>query len=341
MTVDLAYFELPFKTPYKIGVRSISMRRGVIVRQARGKKYGYGEVSPLPGLHRETLEQAVASLMDGIHNHSTPMLSSASFGLSCAIESAARNPRYGLNDAVDSRDIGVNALFSGSAREAKAAFAAGAFDGFRTIKIKIGRARSVDDLRMINTVLELAPEEVRLRLDGNQGMTLDAAERLLSRLDASRIEYVEEPLRNHEDLSELARRVNLPMAIDESLHTLEVLEHVLGAPQIEVQVVRPSLIGSLEEVESVITRGRINGMDTVLSTALESSYTIALVARLASAAGVGDRDHGLGTASLLALDLVTPTPVVGGRMAVCRTLPVPQLDFVRASEFTLPASEQP
>ena len=336
LTIELAYFELPFKGPYKVGTESIGSRRGIMVRKTHGKRVGYGEVSPMPGIHRETLEQALASLQEGIRNHSSPMMPSAAFGLSCATETAGANTRFGLGALAEPSEIGVNALFAGGAREARVAFAAGEFAGFKTIKLKIGRAKPVDDLRLVNAVLEMVGPEVRLRLDANRRMTLAVAERLLSRLDATRIEYVEEPLLDHEDLSELARRVNIPMAIDESLHTASALEHVLGAPQIEVQVVRPSLIGGLEEVESVITRGRINGMDTVLSTALESSYTIALVSRLASSMGVGDRDQGLGTAALFARDLVAPTPIVGGRMTVRGALPVPQLDFVAASAFTLP-----
>ncbi len=337
MKVELAYFELPFKTPYKVGGVEIALRRGVMVRVKKGTKVGYGEVAPLAGLHRETLEQAVGCLMEGIKNHTSPMMPSAAFGLSCAVECAQETERFGFGGAPVVGDVGVNVLFSGGAREARAAFAAGDFDGYRTIKLKIGRSKPSDDLRLVNAVLELVGPEVRLRLDGNRGMTIEAAERLLSRVESSRIEYVEEPLRNHEDLSELARRVNIPMAIDENLHSVEALEHVLGAPQIEVQVLRPSLVGGLTEVESVITRGRINGMDTVLSTALESSYTIALVARLAHPMAVGERDHGLCTAGLFAKDLVPPVPIVDGRMAIAKSLPVPQLEFVSADSFKMPA----
>ncbi len=338
MSIDLAYFELPFRVPHRVGTTTLTARRGVVVRKRLGRRVGFGEVSPLPGAHRETLAQAVESLIEGVRNSSSPMLPSAAFGLSCAVETAAANPRYGLADQPRTVDIGVNALFSGTAEDARAAIESGAFEGFRTVKLKIGRARRADDHRLIQTAIELLPREVRLRLDGNRTMGLTGIVGLLRDVDTRRIEYLEEPLRNHTDLCELARRTQVSVAIDESLYDPEALEHVLGAPGIDVQVVRPSLMGSLEEVEAVITRGRINGMDTVLSTALESSYTIALVARLATVMEVGDRDHGLSTAPFLSQDLVDPMPVVGGRMALARALPVPSLEFVPAEKFTLPAS---
>jgi O-succinylbenzoate synthase len=336
MSVELAYFELPFRSPYKIGGKSLSARRGVMIRVKHGRRVGHGEVAPLPGAHRETLDEAVASLMEGIKNSTSPMMPSAAFGLSCAHESAAASARYGLAGAPKANDIGINALFNGSAEEAKAAIEAGVFAGYATVKLKIGRARRAEDHRLIQTALDLLPAHVRLRLDGNRSMSLAGLVGLLKDVDARRIEYLEEPLRNYADLCELSRRSQVSVAIDESLYDAQALEHVLGAPGIDVQVVRPSLMGSLEEVEAVITRGRINGMDTVLSTALESSYTIALVARLATVMEVGDRDHGLATAGLLATDLVEPAPIVAGRMTLAKTLPVPRLEFVAADRFTLP-----
>ncbi|MSR70254.1 MAG: o-succinylbenzoate synthase [Phycisphaerales bacterium] len=338
MKFDLAYFDLPFKKPYVVGSTSIPSRQGVMVRCTKGSRAGYGEVAPLAGFHRETLAEALACLQEAIRNHSTPIVRSAAFGMSCAIETAAANKRFGFGDPALATSVGINAFFSGGAREAKVAFTARDFDGFKTIKIKIGRGKPVDDLRTISTILGLIDAGVRIRLDGNRMMSLATAERLLSRLDASRIEYVEEPLQDHTDLSELSRRVGMVMAIDESLHLGVPIEEVLGAPGVEVQVVKPSLLGALEEVESVVTRGRIQGMDTVLSTTVDSSYTIALVARMATALGVGDRDHGLGTAALFAADVVEPARIIDGQMAIAATLPVPLLPFVPAERFTLPSA---
>lgn len=336
MTIDLAYFAIRFRDPYAVGTESILVRRGIMIRIRKGKRTGFGEVAPLEGFHRETLPQALASLREAMAHKSTPLAPSAAFGLSCAMETAAGNARFGFNDPPIASEVGVNAFFAGGTREAKAACTAGLFDGYRTIKIKIGRGKAVDDLRTVNTILNFVDPSVRIRLDGNRTMSLARAEQLLSRLDASRIEYVEEPLKDHADLSELSRRVNMVMAVDESLHLGVPIEEVLGAPGVEVQVVKPSLIGSLEAVESVVTQGRIHGTETVLSTAVDSSYTIALVARMAAALGVADRDHGLGTAGLFASDLVEPTPIVNGRMAIALTLPVPILQFVPAAQFTLP-----
>jgi len=44
MNVDLAYFEIPFRKPYRVGTESISVRRGIMIRTKTGKRFGYGVV---------------------------------------------------------------------------------------------------------------------------------------------------------------------------------------------------------------------------------------------------------------------------------------------------------
>jgi O-succinylbenzoate synthase len=159
---------------------------------------------------------------------------------------------------------------------------------------------------------------------------------MMKRLDVARIEYMEEPLRNPLELPELSRRTGITMAIDESLHEPEHREALVGAPGVEVQVLKPSLLGALEEVEHAVTRGRIHGMDTVLSSCLESSYTLALLARLAAVTATGGRDHGLASAGLFEFDVVEQAPVRDGRMEIAPSLPIPRLEYMPLKEAVVP-----
>ncbi|MFN9960929.1 MAG: enolase C-terminal domain-like protein, partial [bacterium] len=87
--------------------------------------------------------------------------------------------------------------------------------------MKVGLGKVADDAALISAMLEGLDPSVRLRLDGNRRLTLTSAVRLMKRLDAERIEYMEEPLRNPLELPELSRRTGITMAIDESLHEPE------------------------------------------------------------------------------------------------------------------------
>lgn len=341
-TVELASYELPLRRTFRTSKGDVKVRQGVLVRATLNGRSGYGEVAPLPGFHAETLAEAVADLRAAIASGSAPRLPSSAFGLSCAMAELRRDRRFGFGPVARGATLGVNAVFSGSARDAERAIAERAFEGFRVVKVKIGRSRPAEDLRIIHALMEGLGEDVKLRLDANRALTLATAERLLRRVDASRIEYVEEPLQDARELSELSRRVGMPMAIDEALHDPALREAVYGAPGIEVQVVKPSLVGPVEEIESVVTNGRIHGMDTVFSTALESSLTVAIVSRLALAFPCGSRDHGLSTPGLFQRDIADMPPIVGGRMEVPAELPVPRADaglaFAPADSFELPVA---
>lgn len=338
-TIELAQYELPLRRTFSTSRGDVKVRHGVLVRATLNGRSGYGEVAPLPGFHKESLAGALSSLREAIASGNTPSAPSAAFGLSCAMAELRRDKRFGFGPVARGATVGVNAVFSGSARDAERAIAAGEFAGFRTIKVKIGRSRPAEDLRLVNALLEGLPDGVRLRLDANRSLTLANAERLLRRIDASRIEYVEEPLQDARELSELSRRVGIPMAIDEALHDPEVRDAVYGAPGIEVQVVKPSLVGPVEELESVVTAGRIHGMDTVFSTALETSLTVAIVSRFALTFACGTRDHGLATPGLFLRDIADAPVIRDGRLDVPAELPVPRadagLEFVPAASFTL------
>lgn len=344
-TVELAQYELPLRRTFRTSRGDVKVRHGVLVRATLNGRSGYGEVAPLPGFHREGLREAIRSLQEACASGTVPSVKSAAFGLSCAMAELRREKRFGFGPVPRGATVGVNAVFSGSARDAERAVAAGEFAGFRTIKVKIGRSRPAEDLRVVNTLLEGLPADVRLRLDANRALTLANAERLLRRIDASRIEYVEEPLQDCRELAELARRVGLPMAIDEALHDPAVRDAVYGAPGIEVQVVKPSLVGPVEELEAIVTAGRIHGMDTVFSTALETSLTVAIVSRFALAFACGSRDHGLATPGLFVRDIADPPKIRDGRLEVPADLPVPRadagLEFVPVADFALRESLTP
>jgi O-succinylbenzoate synthase len=338
-TIELAQYELPLRRTFRTSRGEVKVRHGILVRASLNGRCGYGEVAPLPGFHKESLAEAVASLREACAAGTTPSARSAAFGLSCAMAELRRDTRFGFGPLPRGSTVGVNAVFSGSAREAERAVKAGEFAGFQTVKVKIGRSRPAEDLRVIHALLGGLPGDVRLRLDANRSLTLANAERLLRRIDASRIEYVEEPLQDSRELSELSRRVGMTMAIDEALHDPEVRDSVYGAPGIEVQVVKPSLVGPVEELESVVTAGRIHGMDTVFSTALETSLTVAIVSRFALAFPCGTRDHGLATPGLFERDIADAPHIRDGRLEVPVEIPVPRadagLEFVPASAFEL------
>ena len=61
----------------------------------------------------------------------------------------------------------------------------------------------------------------KLRVDANGAWTVDQAERAIRALDRYDLEYVEQPVATLEEMAQLRRRVDVPLAADESVRTAE------------------------------------------------------------------------------------------------------------------------
>ena len=236
------------------------------------------EVSPLPGLHQESLAEALDDLAAG-----TLRTPSARFA-----ESVLRAQRDG--ESWTQRDTTrtlptMNSLVVGDEAGSNA---------YEVIKVKIGRDPSRDVSRL-RSVLERSPH-CRLRLDGNRLLSLTNMLEVVSSLPHGCIEYVEEPLADPSQLPELAKVV--PVGLDESLHDPTASRHE-DAPGAWVHVMKPTRLGSLEELADEITSAEKLQRDVVLTSCFESPWTLGVLCRVAQRYGLS-RAQGLGTANLYA-----------------------------------------
>lgn len=114
--------------------------------------------------------------------------------------------------------------------------------GHDAVKIKVGKPDLAEDLDRVAAVREVLGPRRRLLLDANQRWDLDTATRAVDRLAAHGIGWIEEPLRA-DDLSgyaELRRRVDVPIALGENLHTIYRFRDFLDAHAVDV--VQPNII---------------------------------------------------------------------------------------------------
>lgn len=114
--------------------------------------------------------------------------------------------------------------------------------GYGAVKIKVGRPDLADDLDRVAAVRSVIGPDRRLLVDANQRWDLDTATRRVEALSAHGIGWIEEPLRA-DDLAghaELRRRVDVPIALGENVHTLHRFREFLDADAVDV--VQPNVI---------------------------------------------------------------------------------------------------
>jgi O-succinylbenzoate synthase len=239
--------------------------------------------------------------------------------LAAALEAAD----VGFPKAVRDR-VPVNCTVPAVGPDKAAAIVTGSH-GCTTAKVKVAEpGQSLDDdIERVAAVRDALGSEGRIRVDANGGWDVAASIEAIRLLSEFRLEYVEQPTPSVEDLAEVRRRVDVPIAADESIRRVEDPLRVarLGAADIAVLKVQP-----LGGVRACLRLADQIGMPVVVSSALESSIGIAAGVALAAALPELPYACGLATTAMLSRDLVEePFTPQGGSLAVRRVTPDPAL----------------
>ena len=279
----LHVFSIPLRTRF----RGITVREGVLLRG----EAGWGEWSPF-------LEYDDAT--------SRPWLA-------CAREAADIGWPAPLR-----REVPVNVTVPATDPErAHAIVLAG---GCRTAKVKVAeRGQTLaDDLARVEAVRDALGPDGLVRVDANGGWDVDEAVRAIAAIDraAGGLEYVEQPVMAVEDLAVVRRRVDVPVAADESIRRAADPYRVRDLEAADIAVLKVQPLGG---VRACLRIAEDIGLPVVVSSAVESSIGIA--AGVALAAALPELHHacGLATVQLLTDDVAaSPLLPVDGMLPVAR-----------------------
>ena len=181
---------------------------------------------------------------------------------------------------------------------------------FRALKVKVGGA---EDLARLEAVRE--ESRAPLRVDANEGWTLELATELMPELIRLDVEFVEQPfpaddVDSFRALRELSPR--LPVVVDEGCHDLADVAPAAGyADGINVKLAKS---GGVREAVRMIHAARALGLRVMLGCMVESQLAVAPAAAIASLADWVDLDGHL---------LLSEQPFTGLRFEDGRVLPGP------------------
>lgn len=288
--------EVVWSLPMRVRFRGIDVREGVLLRGADG---GWGEWSPFLDYDAPTSEP----------------------WLRCAEEAVRGDWPAPVRDRVP-----VNVTIPAVDPE-RAAELVRARPGFRTAKVKVaepGQTLADDEARVAAVRDSLGPDGA-VRIDVNGGWSVEEAVRAIAVLDraAGGLEYVEQPCASVEDLAAVRRRVEVPIAADESIRRASDPYRVRELEAADVAVIKVQPLGG---VAACLRIAEDIGLPVVVSSALETSVGLAAGVALAAALPELPYACGLGTTSLLDGDVVAdPLLPVDGALPVRRPVPDPDL----------------
>ncbi|MFA9446253.1 o-succinylbenzoate synthase [Egicoccus sp. AB-alg6-2] len=284
----------PFVVPMRLRFRRVTTRAGVLLRGPAG----WGEFSPFPDYGPAYASRWLAAAQD-----------------------AATRP---FPEPVRDR-VPVNTTVP--AVDPDRAHALVAASGCTTAKVKVAETGQdlAADVARVAAVRDALGPHGHVRVDANGGWDVASAALALTRLAraAGGLQYAEQPCATLEELRDLRRRVDVPLAADESVRTADDPLRIAGLDAADVLVVKVQPLGGVHRALEVIDAA---GLPAVVSSALETSVGLAAGVALAAALPELPYACGLGTGTLLAAD-VTDRPLLpeDGHLPVRRVAPEPAM----------------
>ena len=154
--------------------------------------------------------------------------------------------------------------------------------GYRSFKVKIGMT-AASDLSNVEAVRG-AVGDCLLRADVNGAWTPGTARRMLDKLKAFDLQYIEQPL-ELDDLhghAELRRMQPIPVALDESAYTLADVGNIVRSSAADVILLDPHEIGGLWQTIKAAAVAESVGIPVTLHSGGELGFSQAAYVHLAA-----------------------------------------------------------
>jgi len=263
--------------PMKTKFRGITVREVALIKG----EYGWAEFSPF--LEYDYAESApwLASAIEAATTPK-PKLYRTSVAINGTIPA--------LNDPVDLKKV------------------VDSFPGVNTFKVKVG-TNLAEDLARIDVIRKLQPQ-AKIRIDVNGLWSVDQAETFLNA--AGEIEYAEQPCATITELRELKSRTSVKIVGDEILRKAVDPFAIDLAGAIDYLMLKVQPLGGIKRAHALAEH---HNLPVVVSSALESAVGINYGLTLAASFEEMNFDCGLGTGSLLAVD-VAQLPIVDGKIEI-------------------------
>ncbi len=334
--IQLTYspYSLKLKMPFAASKVNLTERRGFIISlRSNSGMTGTGDAAPFPEFGSEAYEDdekflSRLSLQLSIDLNNT--IKSINDNLS-SIESHPAL-RHGIEQALlslicNEEKISLNALVNKTSNPIIPVNGAIGFlpgeksvekaadlirQGFRTLKIKVGRDDFGEDYSVIESIRKHLKGSYNLRIDANGKWSFDDAVNHLQQLEKFNIEYAEQPVNDLQDFIQLKQKTIIPLAPDESIRSVQDAKSFIERKAADYLILKPMMTGGLLPVLEIIEMAEQNNVRVVITSSFESaigrSYAVFIASLIDSITA-----HGLSTGSFIEKDITDdPFPVTNG-----------------------------
>lgn len=223
---------------YRLPLANGTWREGSLLQNGQC----YGDIAPLPGFSRESLEEARAEARRVLRTGASPTLPSVCFAFACA--STPLPPSLQVRTAMLDRPEPEGTV----------------------VKYKVGRLSLEETVALVAKI----PKGFEIRLDFNRKWPLEKLLAFAKHFTPEAFDYLEEPTLSFADLLTFSKETGMPIAVDESILAIPYWE----IPSLKAVVVKPTILGEIPFVPP--------GVDLIFTSAYESGIGLLHIANLAA-----------------------------------------------------------
>ena len=320
--VIISAYQLPLKTAWKDRHQTMHFRKGWIITLSSEGLNGKGDCAPLPSAGTETWQQAKDWFSQNLQQLSGKsideirlLLPAIPSAVACALDTA-------LIDLLSkAKNISISQWLNPDCEaEVRTNINWGALNNINpetlsempvapVIKLKLGLADIQHEVKQLQLLCNHLPSGCRLRLDANQAWSFQDAMNFIDQCNDLPVESIEEPLTRADLklLNKLQQSSKVPIALDESLSQFNV-DQLLEGKVVNRLTLKPMVVGGLEKTLKLANRANQLGIESVITTTVDSAIGVWAAVHVAAALGSAGRklSHGLATSQWLQQDIAQP-----------------------------------
>ena len=331
-SIELKHISIPLKKPFKTALRTVSSAEDTIIMIKTDDGYtGFGEAPPtgvitgdtngsITGAIKENIEKSlIGEEIENIENimykldKSIVRNSSARAAIDMAVYDLFgklyKAPVYkllgGYRDRVET-DITISVNSPEEMQEDALRFIK---EGFTALKMKVGMDIS-KDFQRVKAVRDVVGNEIKLRLDANQGWQPKEAVKIIRKLEDKGldIELVEQPVKawDLDGLKYVTDNVESLIMADESMFSPYDAFKILSMRAADLINIKLMKCGGIHNALKIVSMAEACGVECMLGSMIESKVSLTAAAHLACA------KRNITRFDLDAVVLLRDDPVIGG-----------------------------
>ena len=300
--------KIPLKTPFVISAGAQDDYEGVLVKlTADDGTVGWGEASPSERVTGETVETVVNVLdkkikpklmgEDGMSlNRNLKLIdlaiqdnSSARTAVDIALHDLFTKSTHiqlkdfigGFRDEIETCFTVVIGSVEKSVEDARRLVEE---EKFKILKVKIG-VNPEEDIARIKAIREAVGDEPRIRVDANEGYSVETAITTLNELQQYDIEFIEQPVAadDLEGMAKVRDKVEIPIMADESVREPEDVSQIIEHQCADMINIKLMKAGGIHNGLKIASMAAEAGMVCQIGCFIETSIGIAAATHVALA----------------------------------------------------------